>query len=208
MGITSQILPRIVHSGHLSVTRVSVYAGRRAYLLVNDAQSGQSTDMKLINTCLIVSLFCSPAIAFDLKGIEVGKTATPAQLKAAFGIECGGCDQLTKIAGVWVKVSVSTDKAGRVSSIRGHFNSGFYAELAQAAREKYGKPADSRSTPMRNGFGAHFTSEDIWWIDAEGARVWIVQFINANEGLLLLESANERAAATAKEQADLAKSKM
>jgi hypothetical protein len=109
---------------------------------------------------------------------------------------------------VWVHVSVLRDEAGRVQSISGRFDSGFYAQLAQVAREKYGKPAFTRATPLQNGLGAHFTTEDIGWTDADGARVWIVQFINATEGLPLLESAATRAAAEAKENADKLKSHM
>jgi hypothetical protein len=167
-----------------------------------------------IQFLVLISLVMSAqsAWALDLKGIELGKVATPAQLKAAFEVDCpalnGYCDHLTKIADVFVHVTVSTDRTGRVSSIRGRFDPNFFAQLEKAARTKYGTPTGSETTPMQNGFGAQFNDRQIWWIDDAGARVWLVQYINATEGLLLVESASVRAAAKAKEDADKVKSRM
>jgi hypothetical protein len=135
--------------------------------------------------------------AFDLKGVEVGKAATRAQLQAAFGARCDFGDAcLTEIAGVTVKVYTWKDKAGRVSSISASFDSIQFATIEKAAREKFGTPSSTEEAPMQNGFGAQFMARGLWWTNADGARVQLLK--SFTDATLSIESAATAAANAAR----------
>lgn len=160
---------------------------------------------------LLASLMVgAQASALDLKGLELGKPATAAQLKA-FGVSCpnrADCHGFTQLEGLAVKASIYFDRAGRVDTIRIAFDSGYYDRLHAAAITKYGAPASSDVTPMQNGFGARVNAQSAVW-NVDGGRVWIIQYLGSvTEGQLKLESAARVSAERAKDQADSAKSKM
>lgn len=152
----------------------------------------------------------APALSLDLKGLELGKPATAAQLKA-FGISCpnrADCHGVTQLEGLAVTASIYFDRAGSVDSVRIAFDSSYYDRLHAAAMAKYGAPAESQVVPMQNGLGAHFNAQTSWW-SVDGGRVWIIQYLgSATEGQLKLESAAHVSADRAKHQADSTKSKM
>jgi hypothetical protein len=152
-----------------------------------------------------------PAGAFDLKGVELGQRPAPGQIKAAFGFNCGRntvCSGDSTINGQFVKVMLFTDATGAVSEISARFGARDFSQLDAAARAKYGTPSGADVVTKQNGFGAQFESHEAWWIDAAGARVFIVQFTNSTEGLLMLESAARRKASEAYAAAQKAKSRM
>jgi hypothetical protein len=153
--------------------------------------------MKFLLLALLASAAFSRAQAFDLKGVEVGKAATRAQLQAAFGARCEFGDAcLTEIAGVTVKVYTWKDKAGRVSSISASFDSIQFATIEQAAREKFGTPSETQEQPMQNGFGAQFMARGLWWSDAAGAQVRLLKSLT--DSTLSIESAATAAANAAR----------
>lgn len=155
-------------------------------------------------------------MAYDLKGIELGKPATAATVKAALDLpaHCAGRNQycfggFTQVANVWVHTTLTTDASGAVAKIELEFDSGDFERLVKAAVAKYGAPTDTRVRTMQSGTGQQFPNSDGWWIDAAGSRVWIVQFLGSTtDGLMTLESASLRAKEKTKEEADASKSRM
>jgi hypothetical protein len=147
--------------------------------------------MKVI-IILALALISANAFGFDLKGIELGKPATTAQIRKATGLSCDViCSGLMQVAGQWIDVSFDRDRGNRVSQISSFFENGSFEAIDAAFTAKYGKPDETR-TPMESGFGAHLERIDHIWTQADGATIQLEKYVTAIKCGLMMRSA-ERA---------------
>jgi hypothetical protein len=155
--------------------------------------------MKIRFLILAALVAASPALALDLKGVELGKTATPDQLHQAFGITFGPyeCDMVpnrpciggTRIEGVpcGVEVQFGADKI--IVRIVVNFLSDYFETLAPAAIAKWGKPQESGAVPQQNGYGAQVLNQVRGWTLPDGSSVGLVKYAaDVGHGMLWLKA--------------------
>jgi hypothetical protein len=154
--------------------------------------------VKIRYLVLISLMAVSPAWAFDLKGIELGKVATQAQLTEAFGItfrsyECDmeilrPCRGSTHIEGVPVYVVVHFGAGKTVDHIVVEFLSEYYDTLAPAAVAKWGKPTSNGAERMQNSYGAQVQNHVMGWTMPDGSSIALAQYAaDIAHGILLLK---------------------
>lgn len=162
--------------------------------------------MKLAITCLIVSLFCAPAIALDIKGVELGKQAMRAQLEESLGLnyderklstcrpKAGSvyeCDGGTKLEGVPVYTEVTFTADDTIEEIAVGFLPNYFDVLLAAATQKWGKPVIAK-VPMQNGFGAQYSNLIAVWTQRDGSSVSLSQYgTDIQHGRLQLKAHGE-----------------
>lgn len=74
--------------------------------------------------------------------------------------------QYTGTATVWVENNI-------VEEITFSFNSDFYKEIREALVEKYGNPDESDQDILKNGYGASFTAENLYWINNKKDSIYL-----------------------------------
>jgi hypothetical protein len=154
--------------------------------------------MKIQYLALISLMAGAPAWALDIKGVEIGKVATQAQLTEAFGItfrsyECDmeilrPCHGSTHIEGVPVYVAVHFGRGKTVDHIVVEFLSEYYETLAPAAVAKWGTPTSKGAERMQNSYGAQVQSHLMGWAQPDGSSVGLTQYAaDIAHGMLLLK---------------------
>jgi hypothetical protein len=147
---------------------------------------------------------------FAIKGIELNQRYTNAQIIAKFGHDQGViaglkmgnsitcdkrlCEGTTSIGTSTWHVTIFKNTDGTVSSMSGHFDPSEFVEIEGSLREKFGAPAQVDHTDMRNAFGTVFHNTIEVWQSAGGDLITMYHYIDAESGLLKVQSAREVAA--------------
>ncbi len=148
--------------------------------------------MKVAITKLIMistTLFCSSAMAYDFKGIEVGSKTTREDILEKIGAECLTekteyiCSGPTTIIGspAFALVIMSFDFT--VRSINITFSSDTFDSTYKGIFSKYGKPTTSSKKTLQNGFGAKFLRITYLWKNKDSVLT-LDQNYKANESQL------------------------
>jgi hypothetical protein len=157
----------------------------------------------------------SHALAFDLKGVEVGQPADASQLKTTFdfhfsngtessALRCvGSCGWgSTAIAGAGADISVTIDNHV-LQEIRATFKPLYFDSLHEAFAAKYGKPTQTARGKAQTGVGAQLPVIIETWRNAAGDELVLTNFADGAHGALVITSKTEvdSKAARAKKQA-------
>lgn len=147
----------------------------------------------LINASMCALLLSSPTLAFDLKGVEVGKPADAAQIQSAFSLDTSrpGDSGVAHLAGVQAEINVDIDATRILQSINATFAPNGYESIDTALRAKYGKPGATEREPVTNAFGASLTRIIETWTNAAGDRMTLVRYLTATECMLLIQSRDD-----------------
>jgi len=145
--------------------------------------------------------------SFDIKGIELGQRYSNAQIIAKFGHDQGvmaglkmgnsmtcdrtSCEGTTSIGTSTWHVSIFKNKDGTVSSMSGHFDPSGFLEIEGLLREKFGAPAQVEHEDKRNAFGTVYHNTFDVWQSAAGDLIILDHYVNAESGLLKVQSARE-----------------
>lgn len=168
---------------------------------------------------LATQAFAAPPL-FDgvqptsLKGVELGKVATPGLLEQSFGLEFNPratlkpcqpkpgvattCSGFTELAGASVQTMVTIGADGTVQMISVTFQAAFFEQIEAAALAKWGTPTTTGRQPMQNAFGAQVMAIEHDWHATNGAHAFILSHQDLTHGMLELETAEHIAAAKAK----------
>jgi hypothetical protein len=153
--------------------------------------------MKIL-IALMALLGCAPVLALDLKGVELGKVATQAQLHEAFGITFGNyeCDMVplhpciggARLEGVPTAVEVQFGKDKVIVRIEVTFLSEYFDQLAPAAIAKWGKPTSSGADAAQNSFGAKVLNQVRGWTLPDGSIGLVKYAQDVSHGMLWLKA--------------------
>jgi hypothetical protein len=161
--------------------------------------------------------------AFDIKGIELDRAYSDAQIIAKLGRDLGGygdikfgnaivcgamCSGETRIGSSTWHVSVFRNKDGTVGNLRGHFDSPNFSEIDGLLREKFGAPTNVSHQAMRNGFGVTYDNIIETWQSKNGEVIELDRYIDSQSGSLSLQSAKSLAEAAARRKAYAADGKI
>jgi hypothetical protein len=161
---------------------------------------GKLSTMTIRAFFLLATLLAAvPAWTLDLKGVELGKVADPAQVAQALGVRYSEsychhhdssyrCDGGTTIEGVHAYVEVTFTSADVIDQIQVSFLPGYFDPIATAAARKWGKPVITK-VALQNGFGAQY-AEVIheWKVDGGSAALYQIDPSDVSHALLLLKS--------------------
>jgi hypothetical protein len=126
---------------------------------------------------LLALLVLTPfwASAYDFKGVEVGKPATPALIKEKLGVECGAgyagiqvCNGLVTVAREPAKMNLVIDKDGIVQRIHLMLEPSAFETIAPLLVKKFGSPTTTKRDVVQNRMGAKFDQVDHYWINDRG----------------------------------------
>jgi hypothetical protein len=167
---------------------------------------------KLISGLVALTL-TTPALALDLKGVELGKRVDTAQLERELGVNfdehkmdpCHGrigvvytCQGGTRVNGLPAVITVTIGALNTVEQITARVLTPNFDELVGGAIAKWGKPVTS-TVVMQNGFGAKLTNVEHLWIQPDFSSVSLLEFdAEAKWSTLTLET--EAFATRAREQ--------
>lgn len=156
--------------------------------------------MRIISSLLLLALallMFKTCEALDLKGVELGKVASQAQLHEAFGITFGSyeCDMVplhpciggARIEGAPVAVEVQFGADKSVVQIEVTFLSEYFDTLAHAALEKWGKPTESSAEATQNSYGAQVLNQVRGWTLPEGSIGLVKYARDIGHGMLWLK---------------------
>jgi hypothetical protein len=140
---------------------------------------------------LIAVILSAPAMALDLKGVQLGQPASDTQL-AALGclpVQSRAANCFTSLGEVKVQARVLLALDGTVETIIVNFSGDQVPEIAKAGTAKWGKPKTD-STPMQNGFGAQVTLKVWMWTEPAGANATLYSLNpeHMDQGVLLLSA--------------------
>ena len=148
---------------------------------------------------------------FVFKGIEVGGTASPAELEKALFVEspikgipsvkCGAgsgamqvCNGWTSAAGVSALCNAVITGNGHVIRISLSIPSDFFDTAAQGAIQKYGKPTKTTSSTVQNRMGASFENTTLVWGDENGSYILMAKYGSTlDRGMIYFGSAEDTA---------------
>jgi hypothetical protein len=149
--------------------------------------------MRLRTLALAAIAVFGPTFAwsFDLKGVELGKSATDEQVHEALGIVCRlqicGAGQAI-IAGVGCDTAVAFNDDKLVDEIVARFAFTKIDRIRDALVVKYGQPTQQVSQTQVSADGQKFTGWTGVWRDSAGNELTLVQFSDALHGSLSIRS--------------------
>lgn len=141
----------------------------------------------MVKLFTVLMILAAPAGAFGIQGIEVGQPlgAVPANVTcSSFGLCNGSIDVLT-FGG---DITFYMTQAGTVDDLTLTIPAHRYGELAAALTAKYGKPSNSGSLPLQNGFGAQVTTRMLEWKAADGSTATLMEYTTLRDSTLLIRS--------------------
>jgi hypothetical protein len=131
------------------------------------------------------------AWSFDLKGVELGKSATDEQVHEALGIVCRlqicGAGQ-TLIAGVGCDTAVAFDDEKLVDEIVARFAFTKLESVRDALVSRYGPPTQQATQTEVSADGMKFTGWTGVWRDSAGNELTLVQYSDALHGSLSMRT--------------------
>lgn len=136
----------------------------------------------------VAVLLSSSALAFDLKGVELGKFASHEQLHQELGIVClGKCGEgRTIIAGVECTTGVLFNDEKMVDGIVARFGFQNFEVVNAALTHKYGQPTKTVTKPWITSSGIHLTHVANIWRDDAGNELVIENYMDATHARLVL----------------------
>lgn len=155
-----------------------------------------------------VASAAAPAIAFDIKGIELDHGYSDSELVAKLGRDLGAvgneklgnsikctviCSGESRIGTSTWYVSVFKNLDGTVGNMSGHFDAPDFSEIDGLLRQKFGAPSKVSHQAMRNGFGATYNNIVEVWRSKNGDVIELDRFIDAESGSLSMQSAKNLA---------------
>jgi hypothetical protein len=159
--------------------------------------------MNLRLLILAALVAASPALAFDLKGVDVGQQINPSQLKTAFDFHFGnGMDATdlrcvascgwgsTNIAGAAADIGITIEHHV-VQEIRATFRPLYFDAISAAVTAKYGKPAQTLHGKAQTVAGAQLPVIVQTWRNADGDELVLANFADGAHGALTLTSRAE-----------------
>ena len=159
-------------------------------------------------------LASAPAIALDLKGVELGKAAAPEQLTEVLGVDferthcpmykrsahdAGAatyrCDGAALIEGVHCSLEITFGAGDVVEEIDVTFFTQYFDAIAAGAARKWGKPKADMHATLQNRFGAAYQEQIQGWVEPSGANAFLYRMDPADvrSGMLILKSHGEPA---------------
>lgn len=121
----------------------------------------------------------------SFKNISVGKRVTHKDVESIFTKEqygfksCQDDGRATYLClgdttvGQYTGTATVKVENNIVEQISFAFHSNFYQEMRDALVEKYGKPDKSDQDNLKNGYGASFTAENLYWINSKQDSIYL-----------------------------------
>lgn len=159
--------------------------------------------MNLRLLILAALVAASPAFAFDLKGVDVGQPANPAQLKTALDFHFGNGMDATdsrcvascgwgsaNIAGAAADIGLTIEHQV-LREIRATFRPIYFDAISAAVTAKYGKPAQTVHGKAQTVAGAQLPVIIETWRNAAGDELVLANFADGAHGALTITSKAE-----------------
>lgn len=158
---------------------------------------------------LLALLLLAPlwASAYDFKGVEVGKPATPALIKEKLGVDCGAgfagiqvCNGLVTIAKEPARMNLVINKDGIVQRIHLTLDPSAFDAIAPLLVEKFGPPTATKRDVVQNRMGAKFDQVDYYWKNEQEDMMSYGRYATTlDTSSLYIGTKEDRAKATARQ---------
>jgi hypothetical protein len=149
---------------------------------------------------LLGLLFPLQVHAYDFKGIEIGGSTTPEQVKEQTGVKCGGgvngtnvCTGYSTIVGKQAFTNILIDAEGKVQRIIVDFDSNNYDQVAAALLQKFGEPSKREVSTVQNRVGGKFTQEQLRWEAGENQVLLERYSSKITKSMLYMSTEKDRA---------------
>jgi hypothetical protein len=153
---------------------------------------------------IILALLClaviNPAIAFDFKGIAVGKTASTSDVTSKLGVECGTgsvgrqiCNGEVTIARESASMNLVIGPNGIVDRINLELSPESFDAVAPELIRKFGKPTSTSKSTVQNRMGARYPQVVYLWSARDGTQVIYSKYtISLDKSSLNFSTKSER----------------
>ena len=201
-------------------------AQRNAGYIRQSETPHKERDVKLIASVLAISIAAARIAAagsFDLKGVELDRTYSDAEIVAKLGRDLGGsgetkfgnsitcnviCMGESRIGTSTWYMSVFKNEDGSIGNLSGHFDAPDYSEIDGLLRQKFGAPTKVTHEAMHNGFGAIYNNTMEIWRSKTGDVIELIHYIDSESGSLSMQSAKNLAEEAAYKKAHAADGKI
>jgi len=149
---------------------------------------------------LWATVSAAAAPAFDFKGIRLGESSTPKQIRERLGVSCGigaediqVCNGRVTIAEEPAEMNLVLSATGVVQRINLTLEPEQFDIVATELIRKFGKPATHSRSTVQNGFGANFAQQAIQWNGPAGTVLFFEKYAGSlRQSMLFFSTAADR----------------